>query len=183
MPSSCSVLKSTKVKNYPISKPFVFKNQVVLNADISKDEKNRLTTDLDNYWDDSLKSREIKQFFIFTKIKNPPVFDSANVTRSVNFMNAYLNSQGYYYASFKDSVKVDSVNDQLRTTVTININLGKNITIDSVSFDLGDSTLQKLTRQEEKNTFLKKGVPYTKQVFNSGRFGRCQIISTHFRPF
>ncbi len=167
MTSSCSVLKSTKVKNYPIGKPFVFKNQVVLNADISKDEKNRLTTDLDNYWDDSLKSREIKQFFIFTKIKNPPVFDSANVTRSVNFMNAYLNSQGYYYASFKDSVKVDSVNDQLRTTVTININLGKNITIDSVSFDLGDSTLQKLTRQEEKNTFLKKGVPYTKQVFNS----------------
>ena len=165
--SSCSLLKSTSVKNYPINKPFVFENQVVLNGDISKDEKNRLTNELYNYWDDSLKSRKIQRLGIFYKIKNPPVYDSNNIARSVSFMNAYLNSQGYYYAGFKDSVKIDSVKDQLRTTITMNINVGKNITIDSVSFGLDDSTLQNLTRQEEKNTLLKKGIPYTKQVISS----------------
>ena len=168
MISSCSIIKSTSVKNYPINKPFVFENKVLLNGNISKDEKNRLMNDLVNYWDDSVKSRKIQQFFgIVYKIKNPPVFDSANVTRSISFMNAYLHSQGYYYAGFKDSVRIDSVEDQLRTTITMNINVGKNIIIDSVSYDLGDTTLQNLTRQEEKNTLLKKGMPYTKQVISS----------------
>jgi len=167
MISSCSLLKSTSVKNYPHNKPFVFDNKVVLNGNISKDEKNRLTNELGNYWDDSLQSGKILQYGIRYKIRNPPVFDSANVTRTISFMNAYLNSQGYYYAGLKDLVKIDSVDDQLRATITINIDVGKNITIDSVSYDLGDSTLQNLTKQEEKNTLLIKGIPYTKQVINA----------------
>jgi len=77
MISSCSILKSTTVKNYPLNKPFVFENKVVLNGDISKDEKIRLTNELDNYWDDSLQSRKIQSLAILYKIKNPPVFDSA----------------------------------------------------------------------------------------------------------
>jgi outer membrane protein insertion porin family len=78
-------------------------------------------------------------------------------------MNAYLNSQGYYYAVFSDSVKVDTVADQLRANVSC-IDVGKNITIDSVSYNLGDTTLQKLTeRMKKKIPFLKKGSPYTKE--------------------
>lgn len=167
MISSCSILKSTSVKNYPVNKPFVYENKLILNGDISKDEKNRLMTDLENYWDDSIKVRKLQKFGFLYKLRNPPVFDSANVTRSVNFMNAYLNSQGYYYAGFLDSVRIDTVKDQLRTNIMMTINIGKNITIDSVSYELGDTTLQKLTKQEEKNTLLKKGSPYSKQVISS----------------
>ena len=57
-------------------------------------------TELDNYWDDSLKVRKLQKFGFIYKLRNPPVFDSNNVTRSINFMNAYLNSQGYYYDVF-----------------------------------------------------------------------------------
>ncbi|MDP3667239.1 MAG: BamA/TamA family outer membrane protein [Sediminibacterium sp.] len=165
--SSCSVSKRTIIRSYPVDKAFVYDNKLTLKGDLSKDERNRLSNDLGKYWDDSLQVRRIQQFGLFYKIKNPPVFDSINISRSVNFMNAYLNSQGYYYAGFDDSVRIDTVNDQLRTTVGMTITVGKNISIDSVSYELGDTTLQHLTLQEEKNTILTKGSPYTKQLIST----------------
>lgn len=159
--SSC-----TTVKNAPAA-PFVFDNKITLSGNIPKDEKIRLTTELENYWDDSAKARKITQFGVSHRVIDPPVFDSANINRSINFMNAYLNSQGYYYAQFSDSVKIDSVNDERRVKLHMIIDVGKNITIDSVSYNLGDTTLQRLTSEEQKNTFLKKGKPYNKEVINS----------------
>jgi len=41
-------------------------------------------------------------------LKNPPVFDSANLPKSVTYMNGYLKSQGYYNAKLSDSVYIDS---------------------------------------------------------------------------
>lgn len=165
--SSCSVLNFTSVKNYPANKAFVYENKIDLTGNISKDEKKRLSEELVNYWDDSLKVPKIQQFGIFYKIKNPPVFDSANINRSVSLMNAYLNSQGYYYATFADSIRIDTVKDQIRAKVGMAIEAGKNITIDSVSFDLADTTLQKLTKEVEANTLLKKGEPYTKSLISA----------------
>ena len=124
----------TWVRNYPLTKAFVYDNKVTLKGNLTKDEKIRLTTDLDNYWDDSLKVRRIQQFGVIYKIKNPPVFDSANIARSINSMNAYLNSQGYYYANFADSLRIDTVKEQIRASIAMTIAVGKNISIDSVSY-------------------------------------------------
>ncbi|GAC1438559.1 MAG: BamA/TamA family outer membrane protein [Sediminibacterium sp.] len=162
----CSIFTSCSKQNYPIGRPFVYDNKVILNGNLTKDEKKRLTNELDNYWDDSLKSRKVRQFFFFNRIKNPPVFDSNNVSRSISFMNAYLNSQGYYYATFRDSVKIDTVEDQFRANIKMDIEVGKNVTIDSVSYDLGDTTLQRLTKAQAAGSLLKKGDPYTKQVIS-----------------
>jgi outer membrane protein insertion porin family len=156
----------TTVRNAPAA-PFVFENKITLKGNITKDEKNRLTTELDNYWDDSAKARKVTQFGVSHRVIDPPVFDSANINRSINFMNSYLNSQGYYYAQFSDSVKIDSVKDEKRVKLHMIIDAGKNITIDSVSYNLGDTTLQRLTAEQEKKTFLKKGKPYNKEVINS----------------
>lgn len=165
--SSCSIVNFTTVKNPPANKAFVFDNKIELKGNISKDEKKRLSEELINYWDDSLKVPKIQQFGVFYKIKNPPVFDSANITRTVALMNAYLNSQGYYYATYADSVKIDTAKEQIRAKINMRIQVGKNITIDSVSFALGDSTLQQLTKEKENSTLLKKGVPYTKGLISS----------------
>lgn len=165
--SSCSVLTSIKVKDYPVGKPFVFNNQVELTGSMSKDEKKRLLLDLQNYWDDSVQARKLQRFGIFYNLKNPPVFDTANVTRSITYMNAYLNAQGYYYANFKDSIRIDTVKDQLRTNLIMYIDAGKNISIDSVAFNLEDSGLQRLTMQEKPNTLLVKGKPYSKDIINN----------------
>jgi outer membrane protein insertion porin family len=162
--SSCSETK--RVTGYQHNKPFVYDNKISLQGNLTKDEKNRLSTELVNYWDDSLQSRRVNQWLIYYRIKNPPVFDSNNINRTINFMNAYLNSQGYYYATFLDSVRIDTLEDQLRTHVGMTINIGKRITIDSVSYDMDDTTLQHLTKKDSAKTFLTKGIPYTKQIIS-----------------
>ena len=43
---------------------------------------------------------------------------------------------------------------------------GKNITIDSIDYQLDDSSLQALTFQKMKSTLLKKGDNYSKQIMN-----------------
>jgi hypothetical protein len=178
--ASCS-----PVKNFQPNKPFVFDNKIIVTGNVSKDEKKRLTTELENYWDDSLRARkvsEIKLSFrqapISKVLRNPPLYDSSKVVRSKVFMNAYLNSQGYYYAKLKDSFFIKSPKrfsarnqGQLRTTVVIQIDLGNNITIDSVNYALidslhkttNDTLLQTIAMKQFDNSFLKKGQTYTKQ--------------------
>ena len=185
------------VSKFPANKPFMFKNTVILKGNISKDEKKRLTTELNNYWDDSIKVMAVLQFGFIYDYTAPAMYDSVNLNNSVTFMKAYLNSQGYYAANLRDTATFDTVYrrlhdfgwqvqpwhyfghnpkvKQIRATTAMTINLGRNITIDSVSYDLvdsnhtspHDSALQKLTLQQEKGSRLKKGEPYTKQTISS----------------
>ena len=166
---SCNV-----VRNYPVHTPFVFENRISLKGNISKDERKKLTEDLSNYWDDSLKAIKVQEIGFIYKLRNPPVFDSNNIIRSKNFMNAYLNSQGYYYASFKPSHHFDTVRNQIRTTVAFDIAIGKSILIDSIAYNMIDtsripidSTLQNLTLLQTKNSLLRAGKAYTKESVNS----------------
>ncbi len=161
--SSC-----TSVKNYP-AKAFVYSNKIVVTNNIDSKEKQRLITDLNNYWDDSLQiKKQSKLGLFYTKvIDKPPVYDSLNVVRSLKFMDSYLRTQGYYYASLKYDTLNNFVKKQHRVTPVVTIDLGKNITIDSVAFDLIDSNLQKLAMQSQQSSLLKTGNPYTKQVVSS----------------
>ena len=166
---SCS-----SVKNYPHGKAFVYQNKIILKGNISKDEKKRLTLALNNCWDDSMRAVRVQQVGIFFVLRNPPTFDSNNITHSRNYMNAYLNSQGYYHATYSNSFHLDTLKKQIRATVQVNINLGKIIQIDSVSYNMIDSTkdpidssLQKLALKQAKNSLLIKGEPYTKESVNS----------------
>lgn len=165
--TSCTSEKRTVVSNYPARKAFVFENTVrVISSDLSKDAKNQLTTQLNTYWDDSLKAPRVQQYGIRYKIKNPPAFDTANITRTKQFMNAYLQSLGYYNSILKHTVTIDTVRDQYRAKIEIKVETGKFVSIDSVSFDLKDSVLNGLTKENEKETTLKKNSPYSKQLIN-----------------
>jgi hypothetical protein len=167
MLSSCSEQKRTWVRNYPKNTPFVYNNQITLHGNFTKDEKKRLLSDLQNYWDDSLKVPKQQQFGLFYKIKNPAVFDSTNIDRSALFMNSYLNAQGYYYSVLTNNYTIDTVKDQIRTSVYMDIDAGKNITIDQVSYEMNDSTLQQIAVAEAGKSYLKKSNPYSKQVISN----------------
>jgi len=177
-----SIFISCTKKKYPINTPFVFSNKVELKGNISKDEKKRLKAELSNYWDDSLKPRHSSQWLgLIKKFNNPPIFDTSNFNRSRIFMNAYLQSQGYYYTSFaKDSfyiVKAPFIGKkkQLRTTAIITINIGKGIKIDTLSYAFvdtinhtyKDTILQELAMQKYASSNLKIGSPYTKQKISN----------------
>ncbi|MFP5043088.1 BamA/TamA family outer membrane protein [Parasediminibacterium sp. JCM 36343] len=177
LPAFCFALLLTActiVRNPPKNQPFVFRNKVTLKGNVTKDEKIRLSEELNNYWDDSMKANRVQQLGFIYKLRNPPVFDTNNLARSKSYMNAYLNSQGYYYASFIPSHHFDTIKAQIRANVAYTISLGKSIMIDTVAYNMLDttkqpidSTLQKITMLQAKYGLIKKGNPYTKQIINS----------------
>ncbi|MFY7652238.1 MAG: BamA/TamA family outer membrane protein [Chitinophagaceae bacterium] len=157
----------TIVKQFNANKPFVFDNSVVLNGQLSKDERKTMLFEIGNYWDDSLKALKTQQFGIIYKLKKPPVFDSTKLSSSILSMNAYLNAKGFYYANFQPNYRFDTVKNQIRTYINMKIDIGKGITIDSASVALSDSNLQQLATSYFSNSFLKKGIPYSKQLISS----------------
>jgi len=169
-----TLLLSSCATNYPKNSPFVFENKITVKGNITKDEQKRLVVNLNNYWDDSLKALRTQQFGFFFKLKNPPLFDTANIIRSKNFMTAYLNSQGYYYPKFKSKYFYTHKKKEIRTTISFDINTGSCIKIDTISYNIIDttnspidSTLQILTNAEINHSLLKKGIPYTKDAINN----------------
>jgi outer membrane protein insertion porin family len=166
----------TVVKNYPVNKPFVYENNVQITGNINKDEKKKLTSDLSNYWDDSLRAQTIQQFGVRYVLKNPPVFDTANLSRTKVFMTGYLNSEGFYTPTFAnldscysfDTVVKKNKPPQIRTTINLKINPGKQTIVDSLSYNLSNELLDSLATVNRKNSFIKPGkTPFSKQTIAS----------------
>lgn len=156
----------TTVKNYPKNTPFVFSNKIILNGDTSKDEKKRLEIELYNYWDDSLRVNPILQFGIHTIIKSPPVFDTVAISRSILFMNSFLQSQGYYNSVFTPLKPDTNINhDQKRVTVKMDVRIQKSLRIDTVIYSsLTTKEIKSLTISNTKESLLVKNTPYTKAL-------------------
>ncbi len=164
----CIFFSCSPVRDFQAYKPFVFQNKINLQGNLSKDEKNSLLTNLPNYWDDSLFARREQRFFFFYRLKNPPVFDSANISRSIGFMKGYLKSQGYYSSALSADTSIEYHENQQRVTVTMNVAPGKTTIIDSLAFDIQNNKLQKIALANSKATLIapKKSV-FTKQLIAS----------------
>ncbi|MBS1747420.1 MAG: BamA/TamA family outer membrane protein [Bacteroidetes bacterium] len=175
--SSCSeekflFINRVSVKNYPDT-PFVYSNAIKINGNIEKDEKRTILESLAGYWADSLLAKRVQRFGISYSLKNPPVFDSANIAITRNFMNSYLFSQGYFNPVINDSFYIDtfqinSRKPQYRTFVEMDINLGKQTIIDSFHYDLRDTVLDRITRNNSKDSKIIRGkTPYSKDIIAS----------------
>ncbi len=166
-------INSVKVKNYPWDTPFVYNNKINITGKISKDEKTRLQENLAGFWADSLLARRLEKFGVFYTLKNPPVFDTSTLSTTRRFMSSYLFSQGYFNAVLNDTFYVDTFHKgnqpvQYRTTVTINIEPQKRVIIDSLSYNLNDTTLQQITNKFKKAALIKPGkTPYSKEILTA----------------
>lgn len=162
-----------KKNQYPRFKPFVFKTNIRVEGAIPNDQKQDLEARLSNQLDDSLRARTVTAFrkwpppFIYRKLPDPPALDTANISRSNSFMIALLNSLGYYSPVIRDTFKIDTLKDQYRAIINFKVFPGKNLKLDSVGYDLQTPELQALALQNQKNSFLKKGKPFSKQLVSS----------------
>lgn len=149
-----SISSCTVIKNAPEGKPFVYKTKVELvGKNLSNDDK-KLSANLINYWADSLRVPMVTKYFVESVIESPPVLDTANITKTKGFMQNYLYSEGYYQSVFSDTIKIDSTADrtQKRAEVTIKIAPGKPVIIDSLGYQLNDTTLQRIALRKQKST-------------------------------
>ncbi|TKK68897.1 hypothetical protein FC093_09375 [Ilyomonas limi] len=159
------------VKHYPTDTPFVYNVKIkVQPKDVSPADQKTLEESLPEYLDDSLRSRKTQRFGLFYRIKNPPVFDTFSISQSVTFMRAYLNAQGYYHTHFRDSFYIDTFKNQQRAIVVFTVDPGKVTIIDSLSYNLSDSTLQRIAERErvQKNSLITPGKsPFAKALIGN----------------
>jgi hypothetical protein len=158
-------------------KPFVYRTTIKVEGNIRGDEKQDLQIRLQNQLDDSLQTKTVTAFFswphiVYKKLANPPVFDTANLSRSIYFMNSLLNSNGYYSPQIKDTVVIKSMdkNDSLkeqRVSIQFIVKPGKQMVFDSVGYSLTTPEFQRIAMESRKQSLIKVGQPYSKQLLTS----------------
>ncbi|UAY54475.1 BamA/TamA family outer membrane protein [Arachidicoccus terrestris] len=155
------------VKNPPVGQPFVYDSKIELKSDnLSKEEAKLLKTNLAEFWVDSLRPPKVQRYFVAYRIVSPPVFDTAGIEKSIQFMDSYMNSAGYYQATFKDSVRVDSTSapGQKRVTVTMYVDPNKAMIIDSLGYGLADTALQRIAMdRREASAIVPHKTKFTKE--------------------
>ncbi len=154
---------------------------------MKNDQRQDLILRLETQLDDSLQAKTVTAFsfpvIIYKKLSHPPVYDSLNLGRSIAFMTALLNANGYYSPVIKDTVKTKTVHkgkvykglftrkklrgqsrEEQRVTIDFNVKPGKQLAFDSVGYNLKSPELQKLTLDSRSQSVLKKGKPYSRQL-------------------
>jgi len=165
-------------------KPFVYKTTIKVEGNIKRDVKQDLTSRLENQLDDSLQTKTTTAFgwpwsghVIYKKLDHPPVYDTANLDRSILFMNALLNANGYYAPVIRDTVTFKVVNkdkikkgvskEEIRTTIRFVVKPGKQLVFDSVGYSLETPELQQITMNSKEQALIKVGAPYSKQLLTN----------------
>ncbi len=157
----------TVPRKYQKGKPFVFKTNIAIQGNLKAREKQNLEVRLANQLDDSLKTRVISFAGIRKTLVKPAVFDTNYANRTVLFMNALMNSLGYYQAQIEWDSTLRNVGKQQRVIVDFTVTPGKNLRLDSIGYALSDSALQKLTLENSTATLLKKNEPYSQQIVSA----------------
>ncbi|HEU5053042.1 MAG TPA: BamA/TamA family outer membrane protein [Hanamia sp.] len=152
------------VQKYQKNVPFVFKNNIKLNAEnVSKDEKVLLKSKLNTQLNDSARVNVKDKFFIFHYYVNPPVFDTNAVAASATSMHALLINSGFYNPEVTYSYDTTTKKRyQKRVTVTYNVKTGKRTMIDTVAYLFTKPALEKLAVASKDESLLQPGTPVSK---------------------
>jgi outer membrane protein insertion porin family len=170
---SLSLFACTVSRKYPLRRPFVFATNIKVEGNLKPSEKQDLASRLANQLDDSLRVQVVSIAGVYRRVMTPPVFDSANLRRSIGFMVALLNASGYFTPTIKDTIRRDTLRfsrhperDQYRVRIDFHVWPGTQLKLDSIGYALTTPQLQSLALQARNHSLLKKGIPYSKQVLS-----------------
>lgn len=195
--SLCFFSACTVVKNPPPNKPFIYQTNVHVQADLKESDKKVLELGLLDQLHDSVKVRSVAKFAGFDKailgfiprlfydvVKVPTVFDSLNAEKTREFMNAYLNAQGYFRDTINYKVRIDTVNkgSELRAYLDFYAYPRVPTLLDSIAYRLNADTaaaaatqkasldtLQSLTLMNLNAALIKKGDPFSQYQISAER--------------
>ncbi len=165
--NACSDFKNAVVHDYPKEKAFVFDNKIVIKDAENKNVLHNLTYNLDTYWDDSLKVKKVRQFGIFSTIIQPIAYQPERVERTKNYMQNYLASIGYNHPNLELKTRTDTIHDQWRVFLEMQVNLNKKTIVDTVVYELGNERLQSIVNANIQTAYIKKGVPFSNETINN----------------
>ena len=165
--NSCSDLKMAVVRNYPKETAFIYNNKIIVKDAPSKHNAKELSIVLDNYWDDSIKVRKIRQYGIFNTIIKPQAYQPERMNRTIQFMSNFLATEGYHHPVLTPIIKTDTVKKELRTTITMEVELNKKTILDSITYQLSDPILQSIALKNKETSYLNKGQAYSNENINN----------------
>lgn len=165
---------SSCVAEFP-KKPFVYQTNINIQGKYSAEEEKVLQDQLEQQLHDSILVRRERKFLFVKVLKNPPVFDSANMSTSQRYMDNMLHTLGYLRDSIYSSYKIDTVEEQHRVIVNFDVYPGKLFRLDSIAYNLLDSvpytkhidTLQKIAVNSLDKTVIHKGDPFSQYLISS----------------
>ncbi len=181
--ASCTI-----VRDYPAGKPFVYETNINLAGKYTTDEKKELTQRLEEQLHDSIRVRKVQKIIgwdngpkmFYSLIKAPAAFDTVHTGSSRIFMQALLNSLGYYRGTIESDTTTFVRGDQYRTIVNFQVNPGTQFRLDSIAFTIGRDSLQSLslnsrdtlvaaTQIAKQGSLLEKGRPFSKPLLSAER--------------
>ena len=165
--NACADLKKAVIHDYPKQMSFVYDNKVVVKDANKNIEALALANELSNYWDDSIKAKQVRQFGVFNTILQPLRYQEDKLEPSIQFMKNYLATKGYNNPIVTPLVKVDTVKEEWRARLTMEIRLNKKTLIDSVVYELSDSLLQSIAIKNTSFAYAKKGMAYSNESINN----------------
>lgn len=165
--NSCADFKSAVVHNYPKEKAFLYNNKIIVKDAASKHNAKEISIALDNYWDDSIKVRKIRQYGIFNTIVKPQSYQPERMSRTLQYMSNFLASEGYHHPVLTPIVTTDTVKNEWRTTVTMGVVLNKKTLLDTIAYQLSDPILQSIALKNLDASYLKKGQAFSDESINN----------------
>lgn len=124
-------------------------NQKVLGTRLKVWLYNKKTYDKKSNWFWNLALAE-------RNLQAPVIYDSAKAKESAGRMVAYLNNQGYFYATagYKEEIKSQ------KADITYVVNTGKNFVIRKITYDIPDSAIARIVKEGENLSLLKVNDAY-----------------------
>jgi len=165
--NACADLKKAVIHDYPKQMSFVYDNKVVIKDANNNIEALALANELSNYWDDSIKAKQVRQFGVFSTIIQPLRYQEDKLEPSIQFMKNYLATKGYNHPMITPIVKVDTIQQEWRAHLTMEIRLNTKTLIDAVVYELNDSLLQSIANKNTALSYVKKGMAYSNESINN----------------
>jgi hypothetical protein len=165
--NACTDLKKAIVHDYPKQIPFVYDNKIIIKDAETKGIFQDLSLNLNTYWDDSLKAKRVRQYAFFNTLLQPVVYQPERIGRTVNYMQNYLASVGYYHPNLDLIAKIDTVKDEYRVHLTMSVKLNKKTIIDTVTYSLNDTKLAQIANDNKQYAYVKKGMPFSNESINN----------------
>ncbi|MGC4234789.1 MAG: BamA/TamA family outer membrane protein [Niabella sp.] len=156
--SSCTLF--TIVKNEPPNRAYIFETKInVKDEHLKKQERSRLEEGLSEQLDDSIAARKLDKVF-WEVLKNPQPLDTGLISKSLEYMDNYLASEGYFHDSISYITRIKNTGNQQRAYIDFNVWPGKVTRIGDLSYTLQDDSLQHLADENINDALIKKGDPF-----------------------
>ncbi|MEN9381122.1 MAG: hypothetical protein RI940_3 [Bacteroidota bacterium] len=165
--NACTDIKKAIVHDYPKQTPFVFDNKIIIKDAETKGTFQALSLNLNTYWDDSLKAKRVRQYGIFNTLIQPVVYQPERIDRTINYMQNYLASVGYYHPNLDLIAKIDTIKDEYRVHLTMSVQLNKKTIIDTVTYTLGNANLEKIANANKQSAYVQKGMAFSNEAINN----------------